>query len=127
MASQNQGLSADCCPSYLDGDDMADFPKFEYTMHEVKRAGEALRGDIIWSEERKDDLLEIFNVANNWLDSHVRPMISLRREAVGKIRTLGIEGLTVSRLKRMRSIRKKLRRLSREPLNIATLVVCELH
>lgn len=49
---------------------MADFPRFEYTMHDVKRAGEALKGEILWDEERREEILEIFRIANNWIDSH---------------------------------------------------------
>ena len=107
-----------------DGLTMADFPRFEFTMHDVKRAGEALRDDLIWSEGRREELIEVFTVANNWLDSHVRPMIAMRYEAMGKMRSQKLEGLTVSRLKRMRSVRKKLRRLSSKLDQIQDLGGC---
>ncbi len=91
---------------------MRDFPRFQHTMNDVKRAGEALRGDIPWDETRRDELLHIFAVANNWIDTHLYPMVRLRHEAVGKIRKLKLEGISVARLKRLSSVRKKLRRLS---------------
>jgi len=44
---------------------MSAFPRFQYSMSEVKRAGELLRSDIPWDEPRRDELLRIFSVANN--------------------------------------------------------------
>jgi Region found in RelA / SpoT proteins len=91
---------------------MNDFPRFQHTMNDVKRAGEALRGDIPWDANRRDELLHIFAVANNWIDTHLYPMVRLRHEAVGKVRKLKLEGITAARLKRLPSVRKKLRRLN---------------
>jgi hypothetical protein len=80
---------------------MSEFPRFQYSMNEVKRAGEALRGDIPWDETRRDELLRIFSVANNWIDAHLYPMVQLRHEVVDKIRKLKLERITAARLKRM--------------------------
>jgi hypothetical protein len=53
---------------------MAAFPRFDYTMGQVKRAGEALKGQILWDESRREEILEIFAIANSWRDSHAYPM-----------------------------------------------------
>lgn len=96
-------------PVGLDDLTVADFPRFEYSMRAVRRVGDALKGDLHWSDDRADELKEMFRIANNWRDSHAYPMAKLRSEMIGKIRSLDLNGLTAARLKRMRSIRKKLR------------------
>jgi len=103
---------------------MSEFPHFEYSMNEVKRAGEALRGEVLWDEARREELLQIFSVANNWIDTHLYPMVQLRHETVGKIRKLKLEGITAARLKRMSSVRKKLRRLDTKLDQIQDLGGC---
>ena len=96
-------------PSYVL--DMADFPQFNYAMRDVRRAGDALRGEILWSDESADEIKEIFRIANNWRDSHLYPMARIRHEMIGQIRRLKQPGKTFARLKRMKSIRRKLRNL----------------
>ena len=105
---------------------MSDFPQFQYSMNDVKRAGEALRGDIPWEETRREELLHIFTVANNWIDTHLYPMVRVRHDAVGKIRKLKLEGITVARLKRMSSVRRKLRRLNTKFDQIQDLGGCRV-
>jgi hypothetical protein len=87
---------------------MADFPKFKFSNQDVTRAGAALRGEITWDESRREELLKIFEIANNWIDSHGHPMFRLKNEAVGKVRKMKADGLTFGRLKRLRSVRQKL-------------------
>ncbi|MEQ1711053.1 MAG: RelA/SpoT domain-containing protein [Hyphomicrobium sp.] len=103
---------------------MADFPRFEYSMNDVKRAGEALRDEVMWDEDRRDELIEIFKIANNWIDVHFLPMSRVRQETVGRIRKHKLEGITASRLKRMRSVRKKLGRISTKLDQIQDLGGC---
>jgi ppGpp synthetase/RelA/SpoT-type nucleotidyltranferase len=119
----HQALQVDGESAYGDGlnvgaQPMADFPKLEYPMREVRRAGDALKDVLEWSEDRAEELHAIFRIANNWRDSHAYPMAQFRYEMMGKIRSLHLGGLTVARLKRMRSIRKKLQRL---PGNLAQI------
>jgi hypothetical protein len=91
---------------------VSEFPKFEYSMKDVLRAGEALAGDLIWAPESEDRIREVFKIANSWRDSHAYPMRKLRYELIGKIRRAQIiGGQTAARLKRMLSIRSKLKRL----------------
>lgn len=96
-------------PSELPDESVADYPKLDFPMREVRRVGEVLKGDIIWSVDREAEIRRIFQIANSWRDSHLYPMTSLRAELIGKIRRLDLKGVTVARLKRMRSIRRKLR------------------
>jgi (p)ppGpp synthase/HD superfamily hydrolase len=103
---------------------VADFPSFEYSMREVRRAGDALRGDLIWTAESEDQIREVFKVANNWRDSHALPMRKLRYELIGQIRRKKVSGQTAARLKRMPSIRRKLRRISANLNQIQDLAGC---
>jgi hypothetical protein len=86
---------------------VADFPRFDFSMHEVRHAGELIAG----SPSRGPETLHAFKVANNWRDSHAYPMRSVRHQLVWYMRLLGIAGVTGARLKRMQAIRRKLQRL----------------
>jgi len=104
---------------------VSDFPKFDYSMKEVVRAGEALAGDLIWTPESEDNIRQVFKVANNWRDSHAYPMRKLRYELIGQIRRKQVSGgQTAARLKRMPSIRNKLRRLPGKLNQIQDLAGC---
>lgn len=97
----------------LDNSDftVADFPRLEYSNKKVLRVGEALKGKLTWTPEKRDEILEIFRVANSWRDSHAFPMRSIRSEVSTRMVHLSLDGITAARIKRMPSIRKKLRRL----------------
>jgi hypothetical protein len=88
---------------------MLTFPHFEHSVYDVRRAGKALTGDLVWSPESRDSIIEIFKIANGWRDSHAVPMRRLRYELAGQLRRCKAPGQTVARLKRMPSIRRKLR------------------
>lgn len=105
---------------------MKEYPEFEYSMNEVRRAGEMLRNEIMWEEDRQDELFQIFAVANNWIDTHLYPMGRLRQEAVGKVRKYKLEGIAAARLKRMSSVRKKLRRIGTNLNQIQDLGGCRV-
>jgi Region found in RelA / SpoT proteins len=121
---------ADCSPvgcasaHFMAGHPLSDFPRFEYSMRDVRRAGEALAGDLIWTDETADGIREIFRIANNWRDSHAFPMRKLRYELIGQIRRQQVSGQTVARLKRMPSIRRKLRNISANLNQIQDLAGC---
>ncbi len=91
---------------------MSEFPQPRYSESEVVKAGKALKGDVSWDEENVQDLRHVFRVANNWRDSHAYPTHMVRRALIGKMNSGGRKGLTAARLKRMSSIRKKLRGMS---------------
>ena len=84
---------------------VAEFPKFEFSKREVRAAGESLKDTLPWSPET----MEIFKIANSWCDSHAYPMRAIRYALIGQLRRVRIGELTAARLKRMPSIRKKLR------------------
>jgi hypothetical protein len=103
---------------------MADFPRFEFSMRDVRRAGDALRGDLIWNDETADSIRDVFKIANNWRDSHAFPMRKLRYELIGQMRRQQVSGQTAARLKRMPSIRRKLRRISANLNQIQDMAGC---
>ncbi|WP_074132318.1 hypothetical protein, partial [Bradyrhizobium sp. NAS96.2] len=104
---------------------MADFPRFEYSMRDVRRAGEALAGDLVWTDETAEHIRQVFRIANNYRDSHAYPMRRLRYEVSGLIRKQRITGgFTVARLKRMPSIRRKLRKISSNLNQVQDLAGC---
>lgn len=91
---------------------MSKYPEFIYSKREVDRAGKALRGEIIWSEDAAPEIRHVFAVANSWRQSHLFPMRHIQLQLGGQMRRMRIGGVTAARLKRMPSIRKKLRRIS---------------
>jgi Region found in RelA / SpoT proteins len=89
---------------------MSDFPEFKYSMKEVREAGKALSGQLIWTDETADYIRRVFAIAHNWRDAHSYPMSRLRSILSGQIQRQHSGGDAVARLKRMPSIRGKLRR-----------------
>jgi hypothetical protein len=89
--------------------DMADFTACPYSKREVVNAGKALAGDIKYDPDRLDEARQIFRIAHSWRESNVYPMRRVRAELAGKIRSAGAQSITAARLKRIISIRKKLR------------------
>lgn len=105
---------------------MAEFPRFIYSKGDVKRAGKALaRTDLLWDEQGDNaEIREAFGIAYSWRDSHAYPMRSMRYELMFVIRALDIPYVTAARLKRMSSIRKKLRKLNADLSRIQDLGGC---
>ena len=81
-------------------------------MHDIKRAGEIIAGEMLWSDESAPKIREAFHIANSWRDSHAYPMRSVRYSLIWYMRKRDLHGLTAARLKRMQAIRRKLRRIS---------------
>lgn len=82
---------------------MVDYPVAEYSRRQVKDAGHSLRERMPYTE----DAVRTFRIAHNWRMAHTLPMI---REKGMLTRLVGASGDTAGRIKRMDSIRKKLRR-----------------
>lgn len=94
----------------LDPPHVADFPRLTFSKKDVQRAGEALKADMTWTPEADEKIKDVFRIANSWRDSHLYPMQRLRYGIIGMMNGMGLHGrLTAARLKRMPSIRKKLR------------------
>ena len=87
----------------LGDDDVADYPRFEFSMKDVKRAGKVISGSMPWTDETKDEIIRAFQIANNWRDSHAYPVKSVRSQVIYYLRELGIDGSTFARLKRMQA------------------------
>lgn len=94
------------------GDEVANYPEFAYSKNELKKAGKALSGDLIWTPESHADHVRIFKIAYNWRNSHAYPLHKVRLELMAKIRKGKKKGVTAARMKRMASIRRKLRQLT---------------
>lgn len=88
-------------------DDMADFVSPQHSKRQVVEAGKFLKGRFATPS---NDAVEAFRIAYHWRACHIIPMRHLRAEISGKVRRIGGEALTAARLKRMASIRAKLRR-----------------
>lgn len=86
-------------------DDMAHYIKRDFRPEEVRAAGKALAGSFDYSP----DVVDIFRIAHNFRMAHAWPLM---RERVRLARISGGEADTSGRIKRMASIRKKLRRSS---------------
>lgn len=91
----------------LEGD-LANYPRFQYGKHEVRRAGERLKGSMLWTDESKDEILHAFRVAESWRSSHMFPMRSIRLGLQAQLRHRNVNGFTAARAKRLTSIRTKL-------------------
>lgn len=90
---------------------VADYPRLEYPMKAVRRAGVRLADVIEWREEDREEIYETFQIAHSWRDSHVYPMRSVRQLILSRMRGVKVKGFTAARAKRLASIRKKMRRL----------------
>ncbi len=86
------------------------FPQFQFTNKEVVVAGIELKNDISWEDEgRREEIKRTFQIANSWCNSHLYPMVRIRAALTGRMRALELDGLTVGRLKTMKSVRRKLK------------------
>jgi hypothetical protein len=104
-------LREDDCDQ-LDIGSVREFPRFGYSMKDVRRAGEVIAGELPWTDENQPEIRDAFQVANNWRDVHAYPMRSVRLQLAWYMRHCHIDGVTAARLKRMQAIRRKLRRLN---------------
>jgi Region found in RelA / SpoT proteins len=78
----------------------------EFSRSKIEAAGKALAGTLTNVEEA----VGVFAIAHNWRNAHVFPMRRVRYELGGLTRRANATGaITAARIKRMKSIRKKLR------------------
>ncbi len=99
----NRETVASMAPTAAPDETMPDYPKREFSKGAIRQAGRLLREDLAYTEEA----VHAFRVAHNWRMAHAYPLV---RERIRLSRLS--EGLTAGRIKRMDSIRKKLRRSS---------------
>jgi len=88
---------------------MLDYTPFPYSKNQVRKAGQRLKLDLPDAEEQRGDIEEIFRIAHSWRASHATPMRSVLGSLGSHMRRAALPGVTASRLKRMTSIRSKLR------------------
>ena len=88
---------------------MAEFETPAFSKRQVKDAGKVLIGEIGTSASEVAAAVQTFKIAHNWRAAHIVPMRHLRSELSAKARKVGGKKVTVARLTRMQSIRKKLR------------------
>ena len=81
----------------------------------VDAAGRRLAEDIPWHSYADPEVIEAFRVANSWRERHLGALRSMHLQLAHAVSRLELDGVTASRLKRMPSIRRKLRRI-RVPL-----------
>jgi hypothetical protein len=87
--------------------EMVELVKCPYSRRQIEDAGDALKGVM---SAYTDGAAAVFKVAHAWRDAHVVPMQKLRRELGWATKKIGANGsINAARLKRMKSIRKKLR------------------
>lgn len=94
-----------------EGSEMFEYPHFEHSMDEVRRAGVVISGALVWTDETAPAIREAFSIANSWRDAHAYPMRSIRFSLLHHLRHQKLNGFTAARLKRMQAIRRKLRRM----------------
>lgn len=88
---------------------MADFPPSSYSKKAVKRAGQALSESLPEDPARWAEYVEIFKIAHEWRRSHVVPMRYIQQELRRVTGKINVVAVTAARMKRMVSIRRKLR------------------
>ena len=58
-------------PRESDSCTVPEFPRLEYTKGDVRRAGQALATDLIWTDETAETIRHVVRIANNWRDSKI--------------------------------------------------------
>lgn len=101
---QNHLLLGCIYPDTAGGIAVADYPTREWSKREIKDAGRMLGRTVPYDSDMAG-AVAAFNVAHNWRAAHAYPLM---RERI-RLTTIS-KGLTAGRIKRMDSIRKKLRR-----------------
>lgn len=90
-----------------------------YRMHsksEIVTAGKILRETLVIEdipvieEKRGMGVLSAFKIAHAWRDAHMLPLLRVRQELGGKLRSIEKGAVSAARLKRMASIRRKLQK-----------------
>ncbi|MBI2234520.1 MAG: RelA/SpoT domain-containing protein [Micavibrio aeruginosavorus] len=90
---------------------VASYPATDFSRNAIERAGQIISADdLFFSGTPPQELQDAFLIANSWRDAHAFPMKSVRGAVSAYMRANNFDGITAARLKRMQSIRAKLRR-----------------
>lgn len=87
----------------------------------VRRASRVLRERHLQPTE---EVIEAFRVAHAWREAHLAPTRAFRSSIAAHTRSIAPEGFTAARLKRMRSIRRKLRQPGHNLVDVQDLGGC---
>jgi hypothetical protein len=87
--------------------DVSSYPSFDYSMKDVRRAGKVVAGKADLCPETH----EAFVIVNNYRDSHMFPMRSMRGSLTWYMGRHDLAGVVGARLKRMQAIRRKMNRI----------------
>lgn len=96
--------------------DFNELPVRMNSKSEIVSAGKVLREHLSIDsfaeieEKRGVSVLDAFKIAHAWRDAHMYPLLKVRRELGGRLRSIEKGAISAARLKRMESIRKKLQR-----------------
>lgn len=122
---QNQVLDTEGVASavFLAGFPVADYPISEYSRREIEAAGKEIGKFIAmpYGGALDEGVLQAFRIAHNWRMAHAYPMM---RERIRLSRLVGSDGLSVGRIKRMDSIRKKMTRGTTNLFRMQDLAGC---
>ena len=102
---QNQVGAGEGLDDFMEGIALADYPVREHSKKKIKDAGKLLSSGNL---QYTDEVALAFRIAHNWRMAHAFPMLQERRSLS---RVSGPDADTAGRIKRMDSIRKKLRRI----------------
>lgn len=92
------------------------FPQAMYSKKTIVTAGKVLRENLtedaipVIEASRGMAVLDAFKIAHQWRDAHMLPLMKVRKELTRQVHTIEKAAITAARLKRMDSIRRKLRR-----------------
>ncbi|NIX77068.1 RelA/SpoT domain-containing protein [Microvirga terricola] len=85
--------------------DMENWTAPEFSRNQADRAGDVLRGTVTPG----DEALWVYRVINNWRQSHDFPLARIRLDLRRHARRVQKTALVVGRIKRLQSVREKLR------------------
>lgn len=88
---------------------VASYPEQSFSKSEIRKIGKELRGRLLDDSSLIDRHIDIFRIAYGWRNAHFFPMQSMRRELGRIANSFEPSAITAGRLKRMTSIRLKLR------------------
>lgn len=105
---------------------MVEAPICPYSRKQIVAAGKLLASHIPETHARHAEIIEAFKIARSWRQSNAYPMRRVRAELNGKLRSTKAAGITAARLKRMPSIRKKLKSSPRTLYQMQDIGGCRL-
>jgi ppGpp synthetase/RelA/SpoT-type nucleotidyltranferase len=114
---------SDCGDPFDPQDYLAGYVLERFSKRKIVGAGKLVAGSF---EQPTEELIEAFRTAHEWRGAHVPPMRAMRSELGKLARKIEPYPLTAARLKRMASIRRKLKRGNRTLYQIQDISGCRV-